>query len=514
MKGNKNKNIYTSCHYIKIQELNEDLEGRVPAQIDCTVLGDLTQYVKAGIKVRATGFVALKEIFNTMSVHTPYTLTVDLNNLDPLLTNNLESMQKAAITEMDERKIWEMARDKVRLFETLLGSFAPHIFGHEFIKLGLMLSIVGSGRIKVNEVTIRDRIHTMLVGDPGVSKSQLLKFGEKVTMGSIYSSGRGVSGGGLTALTLKEKDGSFSIQPGALIFANNSVFWFDEADKTTDETKSHLHESMEDGTVSLIKGGQMATLQALTTVVFGANPRYSRYQEDMSIVENINMPDSLISRFDLIYIIKDTVNEALDRRISSHIAHILMKRTIPTYGSVVLEISDLIKYITYVKRQDLDPDITEGALKKFQDFYVDMRKKSTVDTLAITPRQFQAMLRLSRALARLLLDDKVTEYYADRIIDLMRYQLDNVMKDADGNYNVAQPQGKTASALKGSKLVIKVMKDLEADYDKDKIPKQKIRGILTSDYNMDTKEIDRLLDKMNADGLILHNGGQQFVRLG
>lgn len=509
--NDRDRNVYTNCYYIKIQELNEDLDGQVPMQMECIILGDVTDRIRAGMKINCTAFIFLREITSTMSERTPFVLSAVANNITPLLSNDLENIEKAKITEQDEAKILALVADKPNLIKTLVNSFCPQILGLEQVKLGVMLSIVGAGKMHVDGVTIRTRMHDMLIGDPGTGKTEILSFGEKITLGSIKASAKGVSGGGLTAVTLKERDGSFSIQPGALIFANGSVLWFDEADKTDNEVRAHLHESMESGTVTIMKGGQMATLQAETTVVFGANPRFSRYDDSISVAENINLPESLISRFDLIFIIKDVVNEERDRSISRHIDSIFVDRKVPTYGNNNLSILDLIKYITYVKKQDIDPIITNGALKLFEDYYVQIRNKSTSETISITPRQKQGMLRLIRALGRLTLTKYVDKFEADIIIKLMDYEIKNVYTDKDGNINIAEAEGKTLAKLKGSKLMIEILKQLEKSYDRDKIPKKQIRALLSNEYKMDETKVEKFLLEMSDTGIIQHTS-EGYVR--
>lgn len=504
LRNNPKDNIYTTCYYIRVQELNEDLEGKVPMQLECIVLGDLCDVIRAGMKISMSVFIFLRKINSSVSERTPFVLSAVANNVTPLLSNDLENLEKARITEEDEAWILNISKDKPRLLTTLLGSYAPHILGHEMVKLGNYLAIVGAGKIYVEGVTLRDRMNILMVGDPGTSKTEMLVFGEKITVGSVRASAKGVSGGGITALTLKEKDGTFSIQPGALIYANGSVFYFDEADKTTDEVRGHLHEAMESGTITIMKGGQMAVLQAQTTVVFAANPRFSRYDSSISLPENINLPDSLISRFDLIFLLKDVINEEQDRAISKHIDSIYVNRKIPTYGKDILSIRQLIKYLTYVKKQDIDPEISKEVLDMYEDYYVEMRNKSTPESIAITPRQKHGMLRLTRALCRLLLDRKATKFHGDIILKLMKIETQTVYTDKDGNVNIAEAEGKTLQSLKGAKLMITILKRLENDYPREKLPKKRIREILAEENNMAENNIEKFLTEMNDRGIISH----------
>lgn len=496
------QNIYTSAYYIRIQELNEDLKGRMPISLDGIILGDLVKDIKAGMKVTATGIIKLAQIPASMSVHTPFKLVFAVNNIEQLYLGKFNNAH-LEITPRDIAKFKEWLKDKPRHLQNLINSFAPHIFGLDLPKLAILLSIIGSGKMNIDGITIRDRIHLLLVGDPSTAKSQLLKFGEMITVGSIYASGRGVSGKGITALALKEKDGSFSIQPGALIFANNSVMWFDEADKTDEDTKGHMHESMEDGTITIIKGGQMALLQALTTVVFGANPVESRYMDNLSVMENINMPASLVSRFDLIFILKDKYDKQRDRKITDHISYIYKNRKVPNTKGEIYPIEDLIKYIYWIKEQDIDPEMSDECQNELQDYYDEMRKLSTEETLAATPRQFQGSWRLCRSLARLILDPIMLKWHADTVKSIMKHEYDTVYKDDNGNINILKAEGKTFAKLKGNQLIVELMEQLGTEYDSNRISKRKLKDLLSKPpHNLDEKRIEQMLLKAGDDGII------------
>ena len=279
--------------------------------------------------------------------------------------------------------------------------------------------------------------------------------------------------------------------------------WFDEADKTDDDTKGHMHESMEDGTITIIKGGQMALLQALTTVVFGANPVHSRYMDEMSVMENINMPASLVSRFDLIFILKDKYDKVRDRKITDHLSYIYRHRRIPQTTGEIYPIEMLIKYLYWVKQQDLDPDFDDSCQETLQKHYDDMRKLSTDETLASTPRQFQGSWRLTRALCRLLMEEKGTTWYAEEIIKVMKHEYDTVYKDENGNINIVKAEGKTLSKLRGSQLIIELMTQLAQDHDPNRIPIKKLRELLQAEpHNLNDKKTREIIDRANLDGTI------------
>lgn len=503
------KHIFTDSVVIMIQELNEDLKGALPKAVECVVLGDIVDIIKAGGKVTITGFVALREIRNKLNDFLKYAVVVHVNNVEPIASNDLKlTLEETQLTKEEEKEILEFKKlpQKERL-DILTHSYAPSIYGHSDVKTTLLLSLVGSGKIEVEGVPIRDRIHVLLIGDPSISKTQLLKFGELISLGSFYASGSGTTATGLTAAAVKEPDGTFALQPGYLIFANGTTLWFDEVDKVRPEVLGHLHQSMEDGLVSLAKGGTIATLNANTTIVSAMNPKGSRYDEQLPVIENIdtkNIPDSFLTRFDFIYIMIDKIDDELDRKVSRHIDSIIVDRVIPTYGINIFSTVKLRKYIEYVKLKNIDPVFDKEALQKIEDYYVEKRKKSTADTIAITARMKQGMLRSARASARLLLDRTVDNFHADNVIGLMDRLFESILKDEDGNYNVQQILGKTAGKSKAARAIYEICKRLvkEEDYPINRLPRNKVVLILIEEYKFSPRRADDLIEMAISQGIV------------
>lgn len=507
----KNRNIYTSAMNVRIQELNEDLKGRVPMQLEVLVLGDECDIINPGMKVNLTGFVELYEKFGSVSLRKPYFLLIRANHIEPFQTNVFADGD-IAITDKDVKEINERLKDRKGLLKILQESYAPHVLGHELEKLGMLIAIVGSAEIEIDGKVLRRRSHVALVGDPGTAKTDLLQFGEKITLGSVYVSGRGVSGGGVTALLLKDRDGRFSIQPGALIYANRSVLWFDESGQTSNDTKSHFHESMESGRISLAKGGYVTSLVADTTIVMAGNPKWSRYVPDKSVTENIDMPEPIVNRFDLIFIILDLIDPDHDREISRHIDRILVDHRVPIYGEDRMSIIQLIKYINYVKEKDITPIFTQEVLDMNEEWYVKVRQKSTPDAISITPRQKYGLARIQMAIARIVLSPKVERWIGELGILLMENMIKAVMTDEQGNINVSNASGKTVEKLKGAKLMTSIMLRLADEYEPTKIPKDQIRRILREEENMSDNAIEKFLDLMNQTGIISHTS-ERYVKL-
>lgn len=355
-----------------------------------------------------------------------------------------------------------------------------------------------------------DKYHSFIANgivSHNTAKTQLLKFGELITVGSFYASGSGTTATGLTAAAIKEPDGTFALQPGYLIFANGTTLWFDEVDKVKPEVLGHLHQSMEDGLVSLAKGGTIATLNANTTIVSAMNPKGSRYDEQLPVIENIdtkNIPDSFLTRFDFIFIIIDKIDKELDRKVSQHIDSIVVDRVIPTYGINIMSTVKLRKYIEYVKLKNIDPTFSKSALQKLEDYYIAKRQKSTPDTIAISPRMKQGMLRSCRSVARLLLDRMVGDFHADMVIGLMDRLFESILKDEDGNYNVQQLVGKTGGKLRGTRALYEICKRLikDEDYPINRLPKTKVIMILTQEYKFTEKKAHELIDVAISQGII------------
>lgn len=507
-------NIITNSHYLSIQELNDDLKGSVPQTIDATCLGDVAKLVRPGERINAVGFIRLAERRGILSKHTPYKTFFMINNIESILSTNAEILQNIETTKDDIKRFKNWVKDRDWLYNKLIASYAPHIYGLELSKLVALITIVGGSKIGIKSqgYMMRDRINVLWVGDPSTGKTEIMKFGSLISVGSIYVSGRGASGKGLTALTLRNGDGTFTIQPGAVVLANGSILWFDEADKTDDETRSHLHECMESGTVSLTKGGQIATLKAETTVNFGANPIHSRYLEELTLIENIKLPISLLTRFDIVQVIKDVVNKEQDRKITDHISYILRNKEIP-FNKDLISLQDLIKYINWVKESDLEPIMTNEAQKIIQDFYDEMRLKSTAETIGSTPRQYQGSWRFCTGLARMLMCTEIDAWIANKIIQMLRLQFDTVFKDKDGNFNIQQMIGRTTEKLKNDTLFMTTMKYIAPSYDNDKIPVKKIKEILIHEHGMSEKEFKKIYDMLSQEGSILHVDGQH-VRFG
>ena len=331
------------------------------------------------------------------------------------------------------REIEELSRHS-DIYERLAKSVAPSIWELEDIKKGILCQLFGATNKTFKGASankVRGDINILLVGDPGVAKSQLLTYVHRVAPRGMYTSGSGSSAVGLTAYVSRDPETKdMVLESGALVLSDRGVCCIDEFDKMGDGARSMLHEVMEQQTVSIAKAGIIAVLNARTSVLASANPVGSRYNPNMSIVDNLHLPPTLLSRFDLLYLVLDQPNPETDRRLARHLVSLHYKDP-PKRAKATVSAELLTDYISYAK-QVCHPVLGEEAGEELVDGYVKMRQLGSAGgrkVVTATPRQLESLVRISEALARIRLSKTVDKQDSTEALRLMRVAMQSAAID-------------------------------------------------------------------------------------
>jgi replicative DNA helicase Mcm len=433
---------FVDAQKIRLQEFPEGLKGgEQPQTLDVNVEGSLSGKVFPGDRVAITGLLRVAQRQYQNVKNTTFDLFLDANSIEV----EDKAFLEIEILQEDEAKIVELAK-KADIKQTIVSSFAPSIFGYESVKEAIALQLFsGVPKSLPDGSHVRGDIHILLVGDPGIAKSQLLRYVIQLAPRGIYTSGKSSTSAGLTATAIKDEfgDGRWTLEAGALVLADQGIAAVDEMDKMRAEDRSSLHEAMEQQTISVAKAGIVATLQSHCALLGAANPRYGRFDPYESIAEQINMQPTLLSRFDLIFVLTDVPNEGRDTDIAKHILASHFAGELAASGSPdqevhaasyplspTIEVELLRKFIAYAKR--INPVLSEDAKQQFIDYYVGLRKQGGEGSpIPITARQLEALVRLGEASARMRLSRRVTLDDAKRVIQIVEACLKEVGVDPE-----------------------------------------------------------------------------------
>jgi replicative DNA helicase Mcm len=460
------KSRFIDFQIARLQELPEDLPpGQLPHYVDVTIKQDLVDNARPGDRIILSGIVRIEQesLIGSRTTSGLYRLRIDGNNVEFLGGRGPKTSRKTEREEIspEEEKIIKSLAKQSDIYDRLVDSFAPHIQGHTLIKEAILLLVVGSTQRLLQDGTkIRGDINVFLVGDPGTAKSEMLKFCARIAPRGLYTSGRGSTAAGLTAAVVRDKSGIMMLEAGAVVLGDQGLVCIDEFDKMKPEDRSALHEVMEQQSASIAKGGIVATLNARTSILAAANPMYGKYDPFKNITENVNLPIPLLTRFDLIFVVRDIPSKEKDSRIARHIINLHTPTGNDTRSLIDSDI--LTKYLGYAKRND--PILTKEAEEKILEYYMKMRNVESEEMITVTPRQLEGLIRLATARARLLMKDQVDAEDAERAIFLIESMLRDAGVDVNtGKVDLGVLQGRAHSEVSKMQLFMDVLKSLEGD---------------------------------------------------
>ncbi|TPX38673.1 hypothetical protein SeMB42_g06603 [Synchytrium endobioticum] len=467
---------YRDYQTISLQEMPERAPaGQLPRPIDVILDDDIVDVCKPGDRIRIVGVYRSTTKKNPRSSVFPTVLVA--NHIRHLG----KEIQQPMMSDVDIQEIKKIAR-RENSFELLSSSLAPSVFGHSYIKKAILLLLLGGvEKNLLNGTHIRGDINLLMIGDPSTAKSQLLRFVLNIAPLAIATTGRGSSGVGLTAAVTTDKEtGERRLEAGAMVLADRGVTCIDEFDKMNDSDRVAIHEVMEQQTVTIAKAGIHTSLNARCSVVAAANPAFGSYVDAKKPFENFALPESLLSRFDLLFVVLDNLSDEHNRMISEHVLR--MHRYVPPgleegapipdlpfqslaidddddsqqtkvfekfnpliHGSLmssaatrsrrgraaglpeIISIPFLKKYIHYAKTR-IKPVLTEEASEIISEAYAELRSRNEGEnnkfkTLPITPRTLETLIRLSTAHAKARLSNKVEEVDAEAAKELLQYAL-------------------------------------------------------------------------------------------
>ncbi|KAK9307897.1 hypothetical protein QLX08_001953 [Tetragonisca angustula] len=449
---NMEQTIYRNYQKITIQESPGKIPaGRIPRSKECILLSDLCDRCKPGDEVDVTAIYTnnYDGSLNTEQGFPVFATVLLANHL--IVKDSKEIVE--SLTEEDISSIINLSKDH-QIMDRIVASIAPSIYSHEYIKRALALAIFGGeSKNPGNKHKVRGDINVLLCGDPGTAKSQFLKYVEKIAPRSVFATGQGASAVGLTAFVRRSPTTrEWTLEAGALVLADQGICLIDEFDKMNDQDRTSIHEAMEQQSISISKVGIVTSLNARCSVIAASNPIGGRYDASMTFSENVDLSEPILSRFDILCVVKDEIDPMQDRHLAKFVVNSHIKHHPSNTGKVTSvqentnDISipqDLLKkYIVYA-RQNIHPKLTNIDQDKVAKLYSQLRQESlATGSLPITVRHIESIIRMAEASAKIHLRDHVQEgdinlairMMLDSFVDTQKYSVMKSMRQTFQKY--------------------------------------------------------------------------------
>lgn len=490
------------ARWVMVEEPFESTSGERPSDLMVYLKEDLTSpkmqnKTDPGNRIKVVGI--LKELPKRIKGSRSRQMDIYLE------ANSVESVEseweEIEITPEDEEKILAFTNDP-EIYSKLVKTIAPTLYGLEDIKEAIALQLFGGEAMNLRDRSrVRGDIHILLVGDPSTAKSALMKVVSSLIPRGRYVSGKGVTAAGLTASVIRDEEflGGWVLEAGALVLCNRSLCAIDEFEKVDKSDQVALHEAMEQQTISIAKANIVATLPARTSILAGGNPKFGRFDPYLPIKEQIDVPETILSRFDLKFALRDVPNVELDAKIAEHMLKARFfaeDETIP-----IIDLDFLKKYISYTRRV-CKPTLSPEAGEEIKKFYLELRGKSGEDSpIAITARQYEALIRLAIASAKVQLRNTATVEDALRGIRLMKSSLRQFgFEPETGKIDIDRAEGQKATSAQRGKIrtMIELIDKMAQIYGRD-IPKEELEKKAREEG---IEGIDEIIKKMMNEGIL------------
>ncbi|XP_067933139.1 DNA helicase MCM8-like [Watersipora subatra] len=554
---------------IRLQEtmmIGDGDSGRVPRTVDCELTADLTGSCVPGDSVTVCGLVQVATQDQGKGKNKDkctFTLNMRANSLSRTSRKTLsergdgerESQEGSTVKdrgalELSTRDLYciQTIHEQEDIFKLLVHSLCPSIYGHELVKASLLLGLFGGCQKHLDSgthVPVRGDPHILVVGDPGLGKSQMLQAAAAVAPRGVYVCGNTTTSSGLTVTLTKEAgSGDYSIEAGALVLSDQGTCCIDEFDKMGQQHQALL-EAMEQQSISIAKAGIVCSLPARTSILAAANPIGGHYNKAKTVSENLKLSGPLLSRFDLVFILLDKPNEEMDALLSMHVMALhgtkqskqnltsLSQTSSVRPSQIDLDSSEsrslssrlklgagekldllppplLRKYISYA-RDYVYPKISEEAAKVIQEFYIELRRRHhSSDSTPITTRQLESLVRLTEAKAKIELREEATRQDAQDIIEIMKYSMVDTYSDETGVLDFTRTQhGSGMSNRAAGKALLSAMQRQFKATMNNIFNVADIKALIQR-YSIGVKDFDTLLESLNQQGFLLMKGRSTY----